>query len=66
MNLVRRNQGNGIVHAGVDVVRREFRVVVLDDIAKRNPRVQEFENALHGDSRACHTRLPKMHLRVNR
>jgi hypothetical protein len=53
--------GNGILDAGADVLHGQRRIVVPNDLLEAEPFIQKFQDAVHGDARACNARLPEMY-----
>ena len=58
-------QGDRIPDTSLDVFHSQIGVVIVDDLVKGQPLVEQFENALHRDSCACHTRLTKVDLGID-
>ena len=49
---------------GADVLQFQIRVVIPDDLVEVHALAHEFEDALHWNPGACHTRLAEMNGRV--
>jgi hypothetical protein len=62
MDVFRSDHVDGVLDAGSDVFVFEVRIEILSDLGKAQAFTDELQHALHGDSRASHTRLPEMNL----
>jgi hypothetical protein len=52
MDVFHSNDVNGVLDARANVLRLKFRVIILNNIGKRKSFADEFQYALHGNSRA--------------
>jgi hypothetical protein len=65
MDIFSRYQGNGIPNARPDVLNRQGRIVILDDLLERESFIHEFEDVLYRDACAGYTRFPEMHFGID-
>jgi hypothetical protein len=61
MNVFCRDQGDGILDTGADVLHCQRRIVIPNDLLEPEPLVEKLQDASHGNARACYTGLPEMH-----
>ncbi len=65
MNVFRRHQLNGILNASANIFRLKIRIVILDDLFKRDAFPNQFEYALNWYPCASNTRFAEMHIWVD-
>lgn len=65
MNVLSRHNIHSVLDARPDVGFLKFGIVILYNLAKRDTIPHQFKYALHRNTRACHTGLSKMNIRIN-
>ena len=60
MNILRLNDINGVLDAGLNILHFQIGVIIPNNGFKRNRLPDQFENRLHRNARPGNTRFPKM------
>src|SRR5215813_33711 len=65
MDVLGCHDRHGILDAGTNILNVEIRVIIPDDLCKRQSLAYQLQNIEHWNSGASHTRLAKMNMRID-